>query len=76
MLVLGRRRVFRFWDIVFRSVGACGICCDELLDVRRECARTPGLSEPDVRYDIVERFDTRGVRTRLLEVDCSVLVDR
>ena len=27
-------------DIVFRSVGACGICCDELLDAKRVCEGT------------------------------------
>lgn len=26
--------------IVFRSVGACGICCDELLDAKRVCEGT------------------------------------
>lgn len=27
-------------DIVFRSVGACGISCDKLLDAKRVCEGT------------------------------------
>lgn len=27
-------------NIVVRSVGACGICCDELLDAKRVCEGT------------------------------------